>query len=37
MLIPNMLLLATEDQLIRSKFSKYVCKMLEIEYEHRPI
>ena len=27
MLIPNMLLLLTEDQLIRSKFSKYVCKM----------
>ena len=27
MLIPNMLLLVTEDQLIRSKFSKYVCKI----------
>ena len=32
--IPNMLLVVTEDQFIRSKFSKYVCKMLEIEYEN---
>ena len=34
MLIPNMFLLVTEDQLIRSKFSKYLCKMSEIEYEN---
>ena len=33
-----MSLLLTEDQFIRSEFSKYVCKMLEIEYsQYRPI
>ena len=37
MLIPNMLLLVTEDQLIRSKFSKYVCKMSMKNSMHRPI
>ena len=37
MLIPNMLLLVTEDQLIRSKFRKYVCKMSMKNSMHRPI
>ena len=37
MLIPNMLLLLTEDQLIRSKFSKYVYKMSMKTSMHRPI
>ena len=37
MLIPNMLLLLIEDQLIRSKFSKYVCKMSMKNSQHRPI
>ena len=36
MLIPNMLLLLTEDQLIRSKLSKYLCKMSMKSSEHIP-